>query len=111
MASPSDGTLPSFIPQWEKDLGIQFSPAQSPEIFILAHKSSLANQYQEVGYKILLRWYRVPFLLHKMDSNVSEICWRCNQELDTMTYIFWQRPLLVSFWADVTGMVKHLNIS
>lgn len=71
LTSQTEEPTPTFIHKWEKDLGIHFSQ-QTEKILLLAHKSSIANHYQESGYKIVTQWYRVPYLLHKMDQTISD---------------------------------------
>lgn len=79
------------------------------KILLLAHKSSIANHYQESGYKIVTRWYRVPYLLHKIDQTISDKCWRCNAEVGTINHIFWTCPVLRPFWEGVTTTIQSLT--
>lgn len=54
----------------------------------------MASKFQEVCYKILTRWYRVPSELQKMDAETADRCWRCGTEGGMMIHIFWACPLL-----------------
>lgn len=109
LITQTDEPTLTFVRQWGKDLGIQFSPRQVKKILFLAHKSSIANQYQEIGYKIVSCSYRVPYILHKMDVATSDKCWRCNAEVGTILHIFWACPALGSFWEEVTTTIKSLT--
>lgn len=46
-------------------------------------KSTRSVRYQESGYKLLSRWYRIPTSLHKMLPGQSGSCWRCGEEEGT----------------------------
>lgn len=72
---------------WEKDLDINVSQSDWEMIYTYAHKGSLNVATQECGFKIITRWYRTPALLHKISSQKSSKCWRCNHEEGWMLHI------------------------
>lgn len=100
---------PEFLLKWERDLGTQFTTQQREKVLALAHKSSIASHYQESGYKILTRWYRVPYMLHKMNPSLSDRCWRCGTEVGSMLHVFWSCPILRPFWEEVTSTIQSLT--
>lgn len=98
-----------FLQLWERDLGVSFSQAQKDRILLFAHKASLANGYQEGGYKILMRWYRTPVALHRIYPQVSNLCWRCQESEGTLIHIFWECPMLKEFWRMVEETVETIT--
>lgn len=47
LVAPSAGFVPQYIHKWEEDLHITFSAAQVDQAILFAHKSSIANTFQE----------------------------------------------------------------
>lgn len=92
---------PSFIIKWERDLGRTLGNGTWQKVCAAAHKSSVACNIQEAGYKLLSRWYRTPRVLHRMFPSSSNRCWRCNGEEGTIYHIFWSCPVLERFWQTV----------
>lgn len=74
------GYVPVYICKWEEDPHFTFPTTQVERAILFEHKCSIANKFQEWGYKILHRWYRFPITLHKMFPHVSNLCWRCGWE-------------------------------
>lgn len=104
-----EDSTPEFLLKWERDLGTQLTTQQRERVLVLAHKSSIASHYQEAGYKILTRWYRVPYVLHKMNPSLSDRCWRCDREEGSMLHVFWSCPLLRPFWEGVSSTIQSLT--
>lgn len=60
----------------------------------LTHSSSLDSKMQEINYKILSRWYRVP-------ADLSCIylypCWRGCGHKGTLLHLWWECPVIEPF--------------
>lgn len=51
-----EGSVPSFLRKWERDLDITLSKEQQSYTLYFAHYSSTASKYEELCYKICTRW-------------------------------------------------------
>lgn len=112
LVEPQDSFIPPYLRKWENDLSRAFSKDQKERILYFAHRSSIASRFQEVGFKILTRWYRVPTLLNKIYLSVPSTCWRCQQPNGLLLHIFWTCPRVHPFWDAIRRMVFRLtNIS
>lgn len=67
------------------------------------------HHYQELRYKILTRWYKVPSLLQKMYPERTNKCWRCVESEGNMLHIFWSCKKIVDFWSKVRDTVRQLT--
>ena len=89
------------IQEWEQELNKTFSSEQRQRIYKRAHETSICARIQETNYKIFARWYRTPERLNQIFSEVSDKCWRCQGSKGTMLHIFWECPMLRSFWREI----------
>lgn len=99
----------SFQLSWEKELECTISLEDWSKSFLLAHKSTVSSKAQELNFKILSRWYRVPSLLHAIYPNTSHLSWRCNGAEGTMTHIWWGCPVIQPFWTKVIDVVQKIT--
>lgn len=104
-----EGFVPGFLQKWERDLDIILSEEQWGYILEFAHYSSTASKYQELCYKILIRWYRVPSLLHKIYPERMNTCGRCGEAEGNMLHIFWSCWKLEEFWSKVRDIIGQLT--
>lgn len=61
---------------WAQDLGIEWSEDQEKRMIEMTYGASLNGKVQELGYKLLLRWYCTPVALNKIFPSVTDRCWR-----------------------------------
>lgn len=99
----------SFQISWEKELDRTISLEDWSKSFLLTHKSTISSKAQELHFKVLSRWYRVPSLLHAIYPNTSHLCWRCNGAEGTMTHIWWGCPVLQPFWIKVIDVIQKIT--
>lgn len=62
--------------EWERELGVTFSPAQLQKIVKLSHVSSITTKTQELCYKCTSHWYKTPARLARVFPGVSPNCLR-----------------------------------
>lgn len=94
---------------WERDLQTELTEAQWEHISMIAHKGSLNVSIQENNYKILMRWYRTPVIIHKYYPTLSDKCWRCTIEVGTLEHIWWSCPLIQPFWTQVRELTSQIS--
>lgn len=90
---------------WSKELGVVLTDKQWERACILAHKCSLSTRTQETSYKLLTQWYATPAKLHKWFPQTSELCWRCEKACGFLYHIWWECPLIASYWSDVGRII------
>lgn len=98
---------PAFIREWERDLGVEFTPEQRLHMYKLAHSSSIESRTQETNYKLLTRWYRVPAAIARIYPSVSDRCWRGCDQKGTLLHVWWECPVIRSFWMEVQTTIKN----
>lgn len=99
---------PRYIGEWERDLQHAFTKTQLDQLYRLMHSSSVDTKMQENSYKVLTRWYRVPFKLAKIYPSTSDTCWRGCGLRGTFLHIWWECPRLRPFWLDVHAQIKSI---
>lgn len=55
----STAVKPTYIREWECDLGLELFAEQLYHLYQLTYSSSIDCTTQETNYKILTRWYRM----------------------------------------------------
>lgn len=90
---------------WSRALGIPLTTSQWMKACVFAHKCSLSTKTQETAYKLLTQWYATPVKLHSWFPDHSDTCWRCNSDKGSLLHIWWQCPILNTFWAKVREMI------
>lgn len=106
---PPEGFVPGFLWKWERDLDKTFSDEQHDHILYFVPCSSVVSKHQELSYKILTQWHKVPSLLQKIYPDATNICWRCREAEGTMLHIFWSCLKLERFWSKVREIIKQLT--
>lgn len=91
----------AFIREWERDLGVEFTPEQRSHMYRLAHSSSIESRTQETNYKLLTHWYRVPAVISRIYPLVSDRCWRGCGQKGTLLHIWWDCSAIKPFWMEI----------
>lgn len=108
LQSAESQNKPTYIREWERDLGHTFTEVQLNNLYRLTHKSSIDTKTQENCFKLLTRWYKVPTKLAKIYPTASEACWRGCGLRGTFLHIWWECPRLRPFWLDVRAQIKAI---
>lgn len=107
---PDENFVPPFLLRWEQAIETLFSPTQWEDLLYFTQYSSIANRYQELDYKILVRWYRVTSVLHKIYPQTTVRCWRFQMAEGTVLHVFWTCDKLQHFWSTVRTLIKQLMV-
>lgn len=75
----------------------------------MAHKCSISTKTQETAYKLLTQWYFTPFKLKSWFPGASDRCWRCDRETGTLLHIWWQCPILETYWIIVRDIMRQIT--
>lgn len=100
---------PSYIKQWEKDLGTLVELNTIKKIMNLTHSSAIDVKTTEMNYKCLVRWYITPERASKFQKESSAECWRGCGEIGTMAHIWWKCPKIQKYWEKVLSMVQKIT--
>lgn len=90
----------------EEELNISLSVDQWEFIFCRLHKGSLNVLTQENGYKLYSRWYKTPYIIKKINPNVSSLCWRCNSTPGTL---WWDCIFIKPFWEKIHNLISYIT--
>ncbi|XP_066444370.1 inactive serine/threonine-protein kinase TEX14 [Eleutherodactylus coqui] len=94
---------------WEKELGRELTTEDWAKAICLTHKMTISSSHQELNYKLLTRWYRTPVRLAKYYPGVSDLCWRCQREVGTLSHIWWSCPQVRKLWREIEFLHNALN--
>lgn len=64
---------------------------------------------QELGFKILTRWYQMLSKVHMFRPDTSVNCWRCSRETGTFLHIFSECLGIWLFWEQMRT-IKQLIV-
>lgn len=64
---------------------------------------------QETAYKLLTQWYATPAKLRRWFPHTLDSCWICGKETGTLQHIWWECPVLSTFWNKVTEIIKQIT--
>uniref|UniRef100_A0A8C5QKS0 Reverse transcriptase domain-containing protein n=1 Tax=Leptobrachium leishanense TaxID=445787 RepID=A0A8C5QKS0_9ANUR len=101
--------LPSYTIKWSSELPRPLTPEEWSTAFQVTFHSSRALTVQETNYKLLSRWYLTPTRLHAIYPDVSPDCWRCQGHRGTFLHIWWDCPIIRSFWEVVWTYIKEVT--
>lgn len=104
----ASGTKPVYIREWEKYLGREFSGAQLAHLYQLTHSSSTESRTLETNYKILTCWYRVPAVLSRIYSSISDRCWRGCGLCGTLLHLWWECLRIRLFWEEIKTQIQDI---
>uniref|UniRef100_A0A8C5PFE7 Reverse transcriptase domain-containing protein n=1 Tax=Leptobrachium leishanense TaxID=445787 RepID=A0A8C5PFE7_9ANUR len=97
--------LPYMI-RWDKDLSLNSSEEDWFYATETVYKYTRSTNLRESHLKLLYRWYLTPNRLAYIPGQ-SGMCWRCGTSIGSILHIFWQCPLLASFWGKVSRLISH----
>lgn len=91
----------SYIKRREEELGIDILRANWEKAITLTHKISISNRHQERNYKLLVRSYKCPVDMHKINPENEDICWKCRGAKGTMSHIWYFCPGVQILWNKI----------
>lgn len=106
---PYDIKEDKLIKQWETDLNLTVTPDEWRNIHNHIHKGSINIATQECRYKIFTKWYRTPDKINKFLPNISPKCWRCNAARGTLLHIWWECPLIQTYWTEIHHLITQIT--
>lgn len=109
LSSAASTVKPPYVRAWERDLETVFTPAQLSSLYQLTRSSSIDSKTQELNYKILLRWYRIPADLTRTYSSISDQCWRGCGHRGTLLHSWWECPVFRPYWEDIKSQIKEIT--
>lgn len=84
--------------QWNQDLTTSLSVEDWENIHMRAFSGSKNGNVQEHCYKLQVRWYRTPAVLHKCFLGAYETCWRCRAAVGDQMHIWCLCPAIHAYW-------------
>ncbi|CAH2277983.1 Hypothetical predicted protein, partial [Pelobates cultripes] len=104
-------TKPSYMTNWELDLGLHFPVDMWHRAQKLTKQASHSLNQWETYCKLTMRWYLVPNKLAHIYPGANKICWRCHNQEGSLYHIFWKCTQITSLWQDIhTLFCKNLGI-
>lgn len=101
--------VPTFIKNWERELGQRGKNQEIGKILKLVHGSSVNTRMMEINYKCLTRWYRTPDIVGKFQKGLTIECWRgCNQ-IGSMAHIWWSCLKIKTYWKEILRYIKMIT--
>ena len=95
--------------KWEKELEVEIDDDVWDTICSEIHKVTNANLWREFQWKVVIRYFKTPHILSKMDANRPDTCWRgCGDQIANHAHVFWSCPILDSFWRDVFNSLDSI---
>ena len=68
------------------------------KIYSISNICTYDRQLQEFQYKILHRYLALNPLLKKMGISDTDLCFFCNNDIETIPHIFWNCKIISNFW-------------
>lgn len=96
------------IQKWERDLGGEFIEDDWHEAIVSAKTTFICNRMRETQFKILHRSHITPFILNKMDNQISPLCIKCKMSVGTYIHYFWECHLIARFWSNVAQELSKI---
>lgn len=98
----------SIMKQWEKDVDIQITKEEWKTILSQSNYISKCVRYKLIQLKILFRSYITPQKMHKMNCNLSDLCWHGCGMTGTFIHQLWQCPEVKTFWIKVKDLLCQI---
>lgn len=94
--------------QWIQDAGVPISAAQWN-----AAQRKCTNISKCVKYKILqlkiFHWsYITPYILNKINKDISKLCWHGCRAEGTLMHLLWRCPSVQTFWSTIINTLSHM---
>ena len=92
---------------WEKDLEIQIEEETWREVFPAFLKNVVPTKLRSLQYKILTRTVVTNKIRNKWDPNVQNKCGFCRIDVETMTHLFFECPIIYKLWKCLEKWIKR----
>lgn len=107
LLNPTPDTPPrhSYMDRWAVCLNRTIPPKTWQMIWRRATKTSQCITYRESQIKLMMFWYHTPTLLHKLNPEISDLCWRCARDRGSQFHIFWDCSKIQPYWVMVNALI------
>uniref|UniRef100_A0A8C7WYM9 Reverse transcriptase domain-containing protein n=1 Tax=Oryzias sinensis TaxID=183150 RepID=A0A8C7WYM9_9TELE len=94
--------------KWESELNQKITEEDWFKMCLTQCSSTSSQIWKEFAWKNLTRYFITPQIKSRQLKNL-QACWRqCGSQEGNHTHIFWSCPKLLSFWNDVTTVIKNV---
>lgn len=105
MIESSSTNIDNIKQKWENDIGENITTTDWSHICLRIH-NSFNFRHRLSQLKTVHRVYLTPEKMHKINGEISFLCWRCTRLKGTFLHIFWSCSLLLSFWSAVVDIIS-----
>uniref|UniRef100_A0A3B3YM34 Reverse transcriptase domain-containing protein n=1 Tax=Poecilia mexicana TaxID=48701 RepID=A0A3B3YM34_9TELE len=98
----------SYLQAWKTDLQTEIPEDEWNNSCLLAQMQTINTRFRLLQYKWLFRTYITPVKLHHFNSNIPDICVKCNIDKGTLFHCMWQCVELQTFWKEVIMFISRL---
>lgn len=53
-------------------------------------------------------WYITPLVIAKISNSLSVKCWKCNEQMDSFCYMWWQCCKIKQYWKLIIHSKEHI---
>ena len=97
--------------KWIKDCNLNSHECINwRETYLLASKCTKSTRLVEFQFKLLHRRLSTNEFLNKIGINDNPKCSFCDQEPETLVYLFWSCPKVASFWNSLNARLTLSQI-
>uniref|UniRef100_A0A672H408 Reverse transcriptase domain-containing protein n=1 Tax=Salarias fasciatus TaxID=181472 RepID=A0A672H408_SALFA len=94
--------------KWEEELGIVITPEQWTNIINTQITTTGSHTWRDFSWKNCMRFFITPQQKSKQTGTQPK-CWRgCGNEKANHSHIFWECPMLQTFWESVHAIIKSV---
>ena len=86
---------------WAEELGIPISDELWEEGLSSIQSCSINSRFRLIQFKVLHRLHYSKTKLSKIYPSVSPMCDRCGTAEGSLSHLFWQCPIITTFWGDI----------
>ena len=98
----------SYLKAWKADIKSGISDEEWLKACKMIHYQTANSYLILLQYKWLMRVYLTPVRMNKINSQNSDLCYRCTKEKGTLLHCLWSCPYVKDFWKQVAVFLQHV---
>lgn len=106
--SGSQESADTKLQAWRMDVNEDIETSDWKEACKETQTQTMSARLKLLQYKWLMRTYVTPVILHKWNSNIPDLCQKCNNAKGTFFHCIWECSYIQQFWKDVKVMAEKI---
>lgn len=97
--------------EWIRDLQEDILLNEWRKICLKTHTQTINTRLRIIQFNRIMRTYISPVQLNEFDSNILDLCYKCNSHQGILFHCLWKCEEIKKFWCSVIRYISQITTS